>query len=70
MKIYRAEYYDSHDGNCLEWFETKGAAESFIASLDAAQYDSIDIVECEIKPTRRGIVEWLSSQGFAETNNG
>lgn len=70
MKIYKASFYDPHVGNFLSWFNTHKEAEAYLKSLDDDSYDYKAIEVCEFKPTRRGIVEWLSCQPFAETDNG
>lgn len=70
MKIYKAEFYDAQVGNFLSWFTTRKQAEAYLNSLDDDCVDSKQISVCEFQPTRKGIVEWLSSQRFAETDNG
>lgn len=74
MKIFKIAYSDELMGNCLEWRETRAEAERFASKMKAIyQSDdacNVEVIECEIKPTRRGIVEWLARQGFAETDNG
>ena len=69
MKIYRASFYEPHEGNCLSWFNTRKEAEAYLKSLDDDSYYAKEIEVCEFKPTRRGIVEWLSCQTFAQTDN-
>jgi hypothetical protein len=71
MKIYRASFYEPYDGNCLSWFTTRKEAETYLKSLDDdSGIYAKEIRVCEFKPTRQGIVEWLSSNSFAETDNG
>jgi len=69
MKIFKIQYHDDIMGNCLEWRETRAEAERFASKVRAGDRD-VQVIECEVKPTRRGIVQWLSSQSFAETDNG
>ena len=70
MKFDKASYYESFEGIQLSWFTTRKEAETYLKSLDGDCYDDKEIEVCEFIPTRQGIVNWLSSNNFAQTDNG
>ena len=82
MKIYKAKYYDEHYGRILAWFTSRKEAERYLSKAAGKQpkdhqlglhrYYRLDatVETCEFKATRQGIVDWLSSSGFALTDNG
>lgn len=95
MKIYKASYYDQHEGRILAWFTNKAEAHKYLSEITydhlkqnwrlPSEFESNEylptrgslineldatVQTCEFKATRQGIVDWLTSSGFAGTDNG
>ena len=82
MKIYKANYYDQEHGRILAWFTSRKEAERYLSKAAGKQpkdhqlglhryyRHSGEVEVCEFKATRQGIVDWLSTEDFAQTDNG
>lgn len=82
MKIYKAKYYDEHYGRILAWFTSRKEAERYLSKAVGKQpkdhqlglhryyRHSGEVEVCQFPATREGIVGWLSTEDFAQTDNG